>query len=76
MKFYVKKRSSYSSAFGGGVTLILYSFLFIMLVISLMGLINNTDYTMMENKILFDNWLHKNITFKGLIEKGFTLPQY
>jgi hypothetical protein len=74
MKFYVKKRSSYSSAFGGGLSLILYSFLLIMLGISLMSLINNTDFTMTENKILFDNWQHKNITIKGLIEKGFTLP--
>ena len=71
MKFYLKKRSSYSSAFGGGLSLILYSFLFIMLVISLLGLINNTDSTMTENKILLDNWEHANISFKGLIKKGF-----
>jgi hypothetical protein len=74
MKFYLKKRSTYSSALGGGLSLISYSFLFIMLVISLMGLINNTDFTMTETKILLENWEHENITFKGLIEKGFELP--
>jgi hypothetical protein len=71
MTFYLKKRSKYSSAFGGVLSLILYSFLLIMLVISLLGLINNTDSTMTENKILLDNWQHKNISFKGLIQKGF-----
>jgi hypothetical protein len=76
MKFYLKKRSSYSSAIGGGLSLILYSFLFIMLVISLLGLINNTDSTMTEKRILLDNWEHANISFKGLIDKGFQLPIY
>ena len=76
MKFYLKKRSSYSSAIGGGLSLILYSFLLIMLVISLLGLISNTDFTMSENKILLDNWEHANISFKGLIDKGFQLPIY
>jgi hypothetical protein len=76
MKFYLKKRSSYSSALGGGLSLILYSFLFIMLVISLLGLINNTDFTLTENKILLDNWEHRNISFKGLFDKGFQLPIY
>jgi hypothetical protein len=71
MTFYLKKRSKYSSTFGGVLSLILYSFFLLMLVISLLGLINNTDSTMTENKILLDNWEHANISFKGLIQKGF-----
>jgi hypothetical protein len=76
MKFYLKKKSSYSSALGDGLSLILYSFFLIMLVISLLGLINNTDFTMTQEQILFENWEQRNISFKGLIEKGFQLPIY
>ena len=76
MTFYLKKRSKYSSAFGGVLSLILYSFFFIMLFKYLLGLINNTDFTMTENKILLDNWEHAKISFKGLIDKGFQLPSY
>ena len=76
MKFYLEKKSSYSSALGDGLSLILYSFFLIMLVISLLGLINNTDFTMTQEQILFENWEQRNISFKGLIEKGFQLPIY
>jgi hypothetical protein len=76
MKFYVKKRSSYSSTFGGVLSLILYSFLFIMTVISLMGLINNTVYSMTQTKIALSNWEHKDIKFKDLIDLGFQMPTY
>ena len=31
---------------------------------------------MTENKILLDNWEHANISFKGLIQKGFQPPRY
>jgi hypothetical protein len=36
-----------------------------------MGLINNTDFTMTQDKVLLENWEHANISFKGLIQKGF-----
>ena len=47
-----------------------------MIVKSLVGLIQGTDLTMIETKILLENWEHENITFKGLNEKGFQLPKY
>jgi hypothetical protein len=47
-----------------------------MIVKSLVGLIQGTDFTMTETKILLENWEHENITFKALNEKGFQLPKY
>jgi len=44
--------------FGGVLSLMLYIFLFIMAVLSLMGLFNNSDLTMNESKVLLTNWEH------------------
>jgi hypothetical protein len=47
-----------------------------MTVISLMGLINNTVYTMTQTKIALSNWEHKDIKFKDLLDLGFQMPYY
>ena len=62
--------------FGGVLSLILYIFLFIMIVVSLLGLFDNTPSTMTQTKILFENWDHRDIKFKDLVDLGFPLPVY
>ena len=61
---------------GGVLSFILYIFLFIMAMVSLMSLFNNSDVSMSESKVLVTNWEHKNIKLKNLIDKGFELPYY
>ena len=62
--------------FGGVLSLILYIFLFIMIVHSLMGLFDKSPSTMTQTKTLFENWDRKDIKFKELIDLGFPLPVY
>jgi hypothetical protein len=47
-----------------------------MILLSLRGLFSNDDYTMTQTSTLLENWEHKDIKFKELIDFEFPLPQY
>ena len=42
----------------------------------MMGLFNNSDKTMTEEKVLLKNWEHNQTKIKDLIDLGFAPPEY
>ncbi len=75
-KFYLNKNSKYSSIVGGILSLVLYIVISFLILYSFWEFFTNITYNMSQTNTLIDNWKHKDITFKELIDYGFPLPKF
>ncbi len=54
----------------------IYIAIFYIIAVAFLDLFSNNPYSMTKTNTLMQNWQHKDISFKQLIDFGFPLPQY